>query len=149
MQLTKTISFDSVIFVENKTVENLWWTKSELWWAKKKSIMCVCHHSHCGQRLSPMMAEVRRTRATLCVCRPHRAQRSLRTTAEARRTRHTCVCRPDCSIAIATAAHQLRASRGGALCAQRLRGPAPAVSLCLRTPSAAHTTFTHAEPSET
>ena len=37
MQLTKTISFDSVIFVENKTVENLWWTKSELWWAKKKA----------------------------------------------------------------------------------------------------------------
>ena len=39
MHLTKTIFFDSAIFIEKKTVETRLWAKSEFLWAKKKSIM--------------------------------------------------------------------------------------------------------------
>ena len=35
--LTKKISFDSVIFIEKKTVESLLWAKNDFLWAKKNA----------------------------------------------------------------------------------------------------------------
>ena len=37
MQLTRTIFFDSAIFIEKRTVENRLWAKSQFLWAKKNA----------------------------------------------------------------------------------------------------------------